>query len=231
MTDTDPSQATTQELSPLETAPLKDAAPAPRIAVLVSGRGSNLQALIDAIERGDLHAQIALVICNHAGAPALERAASRGIPTRLIVRRDYASREEQQQAMLAALLEARVALVVLAGFDRILDASIVRAFPYRIINIHPSLLPAFAGGMAPRPQADALAAGVKLSGCTAHLVTEEIDAGPIIAQQAVPVLEDDTVDTLSARILEQEHRLLPRAVSLLLAGKVLVEGKRARILL
>ena len=118
MTDTDPSQATTQELSPLETAPLKDAAPAPRIAVLVSGRGSNLQALIDAIERGDLHAQIALVICNHAGAPALERAASRGIPTRLIVRRDYASREEQQQAMLAALLEARVALVVLAAANR-----------------------------------------------------------------------------------------------------------------
>ena len=230
MTDTDPSQTTAQEPSPLGTAPLKDSTSPPRIAVLVSGRGSNLQALIDAVERGELQAQIALVICNHAGAPALERAASRGIPTRLIVRRDYASREEQQAAMLAALQEARVALVVLAGFDRILDASIVRAFPYRIVNIHPSLLPAFAGGMAPRPQADALAAGVKLSGCTAHLVTEEIDAGPMIAQEAVPVLEDDTVDTLSTRILEQEHRLLPRAVSLLLAGKVQVEGQRARVL-
>lgn len=230
MTDADPSHISAQEPAPPGTLPLKNSTSAPRIAVLVSGRGSNLQALIDAIERGKLLAQIALVICNHAGAPALERASSRGIPTRLIVRRDYASRKEQQAAMLAALQEARVALVVLAGFDRILDASIVRTFPSRIVNIHPSLLPAFAGGMAPRPQADALAAGVKLSGCTAHLVTEEIDAGPIIAQEAVLVLEDDTVDTLSARILEQEHRLLPKAVSLLLAGKVQVEGQRARVL-
>lgn len=203
---------------------------APRIAVLVSGRGSNLQALIEAIERGTLCSQIALVICNHSGAPALERAAAHNIRTRLIVRRDYPSREAQQAAILAALLEAQVVLVVLAGFDRILDASIVRAFPDRIVNIHPSLLPAFAGGMAPRPQAEALASGVKISGCTAHLVTEEIDAGPIIAQATVPVLEDDTVETLSARILEQEHRLLPQVVGLLLAGEVQVEGRRARIL-
>lgn len=230
MTDAEPAQTTAQQPASLAPQSPNDPSPVPRIAVLVSGRGSNFQALIDAIDRGELRAQIALVICNHAGAPALERAASRGIPTRLMVRRDYPSREAQQAAMLKALLEARVALVALAGFDRILDASIVRAFPYRIVNIHPSLLPAFAGGMAPRPQADALAAGVKLSGCTAHLVTEEIDAGPIIAQAAVPVLEDDTVDTLSARILEQEHRLLPRAVGLLLAGKVQVEGRCARIL-
>ena len=230
MRDAEPSQITAQQSSSFAPQPPDDPSPVPRIAVLVSGRGSNLQALIDAIERCELRAQVALVICNHADAPALERAASRGIPTRLMVRRDYPSREEQQAAMLAALLEARVALVALAGFDRILDASIVRAFPYRIVNIHPSLLPAFSGGMAPRPQADALAAGVKLSGCTVHLVTEEIDAGPIIAQAAVPVLEDDTVDTLSARILEQEHRLLPRAVGLLLAGKVQVEDRRARIL-
>lgn len=201
----------------------------PRIAVLVSGRGSNLQALIDAIVRGDLCAQIALVICNHAGVPALERAAAHSLPTRLILRRDYPSREAQQAAMLAALREAQVSLVVLAGFDRILDASIVRAFSHRIVNIHPSLLPAFAGGMAPRPQADALAYGVKVSGCTAHLVTEEIDAGPIIAQATVPVLEDDTVESLSARILEQEHRVLPQAVRLLLAGKVQIDGRRARI--
>jgi phosphoribosylglycinamide formyltransferase-1 len=202
---------------------------APRIAVLVSGRGSNLQALIDAIERGDLRAQIALVICNHPGAPALERAAAHGIPTRLIVRRDYPSREAQQAAMLAALQEAQVALVVLAGFDRILDASLVRAFPHRIVNIHPSLLPAFAGGMAPRPQAEALAYGVKVSGCTVHLVTEEIDAGPIIAQATVPVLEDDTVEALSARILEQEHRWLPQVVGWMLAGRVRVEGRQTRI--
>jgi phosphoribosylglycinamide formyltransferase-1 len=230
MMATGSSQTTAQESSSLALQPRNGTASVARIAVLVSGRGSNLQALIDAIERGELQAQIALVICNHAGAPALERAASRGILTRLIVRRDYPSREAQQAAMLAALQEARVALVVLAGFDRILDTSVVRAFPYRIVNIHPSLLPAFAGGMAPRPQADALAAGVKLSGCTAHLVTEEIDAGPIIAQAAVPVLEDDTVDTLSARILEQEHCLLPGVVGLLLAGKVQVEDRRARIL-
>jgi phosphoribosylglycinamide formyltransferase-1 len=202
----------------------------PRIAVLVSGRGSNLQALSDAIERGDLYAQIALVICNHAGAPALARAAAHGLPTRLMPRRAYPSREAQQTALLAALQEARVELVVLAGFDRILDASIVRAFPHHIVNIHPSLLPAFAGGMAPGPQAEALAYGVKISGCTVHVVTEEIDAGPIIAQASVPVLEDDTVETLSARILEQEHRLLPLAVGLLLAGKVRIEGRRASIL-
>ncbi len=202
----------------------------PRIAVLASGRGSNLQALIDAIERGELRAQIALVICNHAGALALERAAASGLSTQLIARRDYPSREAQQAAILAALQAAQVELVVLAGFDQILDASIVHAFPHRIVNIHPSLLPAFAGGMAPRPQAEALAYGVKISGCTVHLVTEEIDAGPIIAQAAVPVLEDDTVETLSARILEQEHRLLPLAVGLLLAGKVQVEGRRVRIL-
>src|SRR5579862_2634353 len=119
----------------------------PRIAVLASGRGSNLQALIDAIERGELSAQIALVMSNHVGAQALERAAAHGLPTRLTPRSAYPSREAQQAAMLAALQEAQVALVVLAGFDRILDASIVSAFPHRIVNIHPSLLPAFAGGM------------------------------------------------------------------------------------
>ena len=202
----------------------------PRIAVLASGRGTNLQALIDAIERGDLAAQIALVICNHVGAPALERASAHTLPTHLISRRDYPSREAQQAAMLAALEAAQVALVVLAGFDRILDASIVRAFPQRIVNIHPSLLPAFAGGMAPRPQAEALEYGVKISGCTAHLVTEEIDAGPILAQATVPVLEDDSVETLSARILEQEHRILPQVVGLLLADKVHINGRRALIL-
>ena len=202
----------------------------PRIAVLASGRGSNLQALIDAIEHGDLCAQIALVICNHVGAPVLERAAIHRLPIQLMPRRDYPSREAQQAAILEALQEAHVALVVLAGFDRILDASLVRAFPHRIVNIHPSLLPAFAGGMAPRPQADALEYGVKISGCTAHLVTEELDAGPIIAQATVPVLEHDTVETLSDRILEQEHRVLPLAVSLLLGGKVQIEGRRAHIL-
>ena len=211
------------------TGPANDTSGPPRIAVLVSGRGSNLQALIDATRRGDLHARIALVICNHAGVPALERAAAHSLPTRLIPRRDYFSREAQQAAILAALQEAQVRLVVLAGFDRILDASIVRAFPDRIVNIHPSLLPAFAGGMAPRPLAEALAYGVKVSGCTAHLVTEEIDAGPIIAQEPVPVLEGDTVETLGARILEQEHRLLPMAVGLLLAGKVQIDGRRACI--
>ena len=119
--------------------------------------------------------------------------------------------------------------MVLAGYARIFDPFVVRAYPNRILNIHPSLLPAFAGGMAPKPQRDALEAGVKISGCTVHLVTEAVDAGPIVAQAAVPVREDDTVETLSARILEAEHELLPHAVGLVLAGRVRVEGKRTVI--
>ncbi|HEX8035926.1 MAG TPA: phosphoribosylglycinamide formyltransferase, partial [Ktedonobacterales bacterium] len=180
----------------------------PTIGVLVAGRGSNLQAILDAIARGDLRARVGIVISSRANAPALEIAESHGVPTRVIAPRDYASRAEEGAAIIVALRSAGVSLVVLAGYNRIFDPSVVRAFPLRIVNIHPSLLPAFSGGMAPRPQAEALAAGVKITGCTVHFVTEEVDAGPIIAQAAVPVLDDDTVESLSARILAEEHRLL-----------------------
>src|SRR5262249_41779703 len=129
-------------------------------------------------------------------------------------------------AIVEVLRGAGVTLVVLAGYKPILDSCVIQAYPQRILNIHPSLLPAFSGGMAPRPQAEALAAGVKLSGCTVHFVTEDVDAGPIIAQAAVPVRDDDTVESLSARILAEEHRLLPRAIALVLAGRTRVEGRR-----
>ncbi len=201
----------------------------PAIAVLVSGRGSNLDAIFDTIERGHLRARVALVVSSRADAPALERARLRGIACRIIVPKAYPSRAEAGAALMHALHEADVDLVVLAGYKPILDACVVQAYPQRIVNIHPSLLPAFAGGMAPRPQADALAAGVKITGCTVHFVTEEVDAGPIIAQAAVPVLDDDSVETLSERILAEEHRLLPAAVGWLLSGQVHVEGRRVRV--
>lgn len=198
----------------------------PAIAVLVSGRGSNLQAIFEAIERGELQARVRLVIASKVNVPALRLAEERGVPTRVIAPRQYESRQAEGAAIVAALQEAGVELVVLAGYARIFDPCVVRAFPYRILNIHPSLLPAFAGGMAPRPQRDALEAGVKVSGCTVHYVTEEVDAGPIIAQATVPVLDDDTVETLAARILEQEHKLLPAAIGLALAGRLRLEGRR-----
>ena len=198
----------------------------PGIGVLVSGRGSNLQAILRAIESGELPARVALVISSRRDAPALEIAAQAGVTTRVIVPKDYPSRAEAGVAIIAALRAADVRVVALAGYKPILDASVVRAFPHAILNVHPSLLPAFAGGMAPRPQTEALEAGVKLTGCTVHFVTEDVDAGPIIAQAAVPVLDDDTVESLSARILEQEHRLLPQALALAITGRLSVEGKR-----
>ena len=198
----------------------------PTIGVLVSGRGSNLAAILAAITAGALPARVGLVISSRPDAPALERAAAAHIPTAVIVPRDYPSRAEAGAAIVAALRQADVALVVLAGYKPILDAVVIQAYPQRIINVHPSLLPAFAGGMAPRPQAEALAAGVKLSGCTIHFVTEDVDAGPIILQAAVPVEDDDTVESLSDRILAQEHRLLPQAIGLVLSGRLRVEGQR-----
>jgi phosphoribosylglycinamide formyltransferase 1 len=201
----------------------------PAIGVLVSGRGSNLAAILGAIERGELAAHVGIVISSRSDAPALEIAQQHGIPTRVIVPKDFATRAEAGEAIVAALHEVHAEVVALAGYKPILDATVVRAYPNRILNIHPSLLPAFAGGMAPRPQQEALAAGVKLSGCTVHFVIEEVDAGPILAQAAVPVYDDDTVETLSQRILTEEHRLLPLALSWVLDGRVHVEGKRTQI--
>ncbi len=195
-----------------------------RIGVLVSGRGTNLQAILDAIQRGDLAAEVALVVSNRPEAYALQRAARHGVPTAVIERKAFGSRREHQLAIAEALRQEGVSLVVLAGFDQVLHPDFVAAFPLRIINIHPSLLPAFGGGL--HAQADAWAHGVKISGCTVHFVTEEVDAGPIILQAAVPVLDDDTPETLAARILEQEHRLLPQAIDLIARDALKVEGRR-----
>lgn len=199
------------------------------LGVLVSGRGSNLEAIFRAIDEGTLHVRVALVISSRADAPALALATQRDVPTCVIEAKRFPSRADCGVAIVEALRAASVEYVALAGYKPILDGSVVRAYNDRIVNIHPSLLPAFAGGMAPRPQQEAIARGVKLSGCTVHFVTEEVDAGPIIAQAAVPVLDGDTVESLSARILAQEHRLLPHALELLVSGRIVVVGQRAHV--
>jgi phosphoribosylglycinamide formyltransferase-1 len=188
-----------------------------------------LQALIDAIDEGRLDAEIVTVVCNHRDAPGIQRARAAGIATYVFVQRDYASREAQHEAMLECAQQHGAELIVLGGFDRILSSAWVEAYPNRILNVHPSLLPAFAGGMNPKPQQDALQAGVKIAGCTVHIATDDVDAGPIIAQAAVPVLADDTVDTLAKRILAQEHRLLPQVVGWFAEGRVHIENDSVRI--
>jgi phosphoribosylglycinamide formyltransferase-1 len=193
-----------------------------KVGVLVSGRGSNLQALIDAQQRGELGGEIAVVVSNVEGAPALERARAAGIAT---VVRDHRGRkrEEFDAEIVAILRAAAVSLVCLAGYMRLLSPLFVRAFPGRILNIHPALLPAFPGLDA---QKQALEYGVQVSGATVHLVDDGLDSGPIVLQEAVPVLGSDTADSLSARILETEHRIYPRAVRLMLEGRCRVEGRR-----
>jgi len=195
------------------------------IGVLVSGRGSNLQALIDAWRRGELGGEIALVFSNVESAAGLERARRAGIPVAFRDHRGRA-REEFDTEVVRILRAHGVELVCLAGYMRLLSPEFVRAFPGRILNVHPALLPAFPGLHAQR---QALAHGVKLSGATVHLVTEELDAGPILVQEAVPVLAGDSEESLSARILEAEHRLYPRAVRAMLEGRVRVDGRRALV--
>lgn len=193
------------------------------LGVLISGRGSNLQALIDAIACGELDARIAVVISNKASAAGLERARAAGIETLTVSHRDYQSRDDFDRAIARALLDRGVQLVCLAGFMRLIGQPLLDAFPNAILNIHPSLLPAFPGVDA---QAQALAHGVKISGVTVHLVTGELDGGPIVLQQAVPVRDDDVPDTLAARILVQEHRAYPEAVRIVLSGEWKLEGRR-----
>ena len=188
-----------------------------------------MQALVDAIDEGRLDAEIVTVICNHRDAPGIQRARAAGIATYVFARRDHASREAQHEAMLECAQQHGAELIILGGFDRILSSAWVEAYPNRILNVHPSLLPAFAGGMNPKPQQDALEAGVKIAGCTVHIATDDVDAGPIIAQAAVPVLADDTVDTLAKRILAQEHRLLPQVVGWFAEGRVHIENDSVRI--
>jgi phosphoribosylglycinamide formyltransferase-1 len=194
-----------------------------RLGVLVSGRGSNLQALIDAIGRGDLDATIAIVISNVAGVGALDRATAAGIDTLVVPHAGWPSREAYDEAVAQALRGRDVDVVCLAGFMRRLSARFLEAFDGPVLNVHPSLLPAFPGLDAP---GQAVAHGVRVAGCTVHLVTPELDAGPIVAQAVVPVLESDTGATLAARILVEEHRLFPAAVARILAGRWRVDGRR-----
>jgi phosphoribosylglycinamide formyltransferase-1 len=193
------------------------------LGVLISGRGSNLQAIIDAIAEGSLDARIVVVISNRPDAQGLERARRAGIETLYLNHRASASREAYDQTLVEQLRSRDVGLVCLAGFMRLLSPVFIEAFPDAILNIHPSLLPAFPGLDAQR---QAWAHGVKLAGATVHLVDRNLDAGPIVAQRAVPVLGDDTPDSLSARILEVEHQLYPEAIGLLLSGGWRLEGRR-----
>jgi phosphoribosylglycinamide formyltransferase 1 len=206
--------------------------PAPRtstggsLGVLISGRGSNLQALIRAVDDGRLDARIAVVISNRPEAPGLEHARSSGIETLVVDHRQFKSRHEFDRTLATELKSRSVALVCLAGFMRLVGAELLQAFPNAILNVHPSLLPAFPGVNA---QQQALDHGVKVSGATVHVVTPELDAGPIIVQACVPVRADDTVDSLSARILVEEHRIYPEAVRIMLAGGWRVDGRRLTI--
>lgn len=193
------------------------------VGILISGRGSNMLALADAIEDGRVrNAQIALVISDQANAAGLQRARDRGLEA-IVVSRDHRSREEHDRAIVAALRQRGVEIVCLAGYMRLLSKYFIEAYHDRILNIHPSLLPAFPGLDSHR---QVLEHGVKWSGCTVHFVDETLDGGPIIAQQVVPVLDDDTAETLAARILEQEHRLYAEALAIVVSGKYEVVGRR-----
>jgi phosphoribosylglycinamide formyltransferase 1 len=196
-----------------------------RLGILISGRGSNMEAIANAIARRKLDAEIAIVISNRAAAGGLDIARQRGIPMRVIESRGM-EREAYDKLAIEELMTHEVDLVCLAGFMRLLSASFVQAFPNRVINIHPSLLPAFPGLDAQR---QALEYGAKITGCTVHLVDEFLDSGPIIVQSAVPVLDADTVDTLSARILVQEHVIYPKAIQYLVERRATLEGRRVII--
>jgi phosphoribosylglycinamide formyltransferase 1 len=200
-----------------------DSTGAARLGVLVSGRGSNLQALIDATSDGRVDARIAVVVSNVAGVFSLERAARAGIPTAVIDHRGWPTRDDFDRALVDELQTHDVSLVCLAGFMRRLGAPVIQAFPDAVLNIHPSLLPSFPGL---HPQRQALDHGVKVSGVTVHLVTAELDAGPILVQRPVPVLDDDTEDSLAARILAEEHVAYPAAVQMMLAGDWRIDGRR-----
>lgn len=198
-----------------------------RIGVLLSGRGSNFEALADSMASGRIpNAEISIVISHRENAPGIERACSRGIDASVIPSKGL-DREVYDRQVVSVLQEKNVDLVCLAGYMRLLSHSFVHAFPERILNIHPSLLPAFPGLEAQR---QALEHGVKLAGCTVHFVDENLDAGPIVLQAAVPVHDGDTVDSLSARILAEEHRIYSEAVRIILEGRYRIEGRRVVLL-
>ena len=197
------------------------------LGVLCSGRGTNLQSILAAVESGQIPAPVGVVLTDKPDAKALERAEKAGIPHFCVNRKNYTDKQAFEEALVEKLRAHGVTLVILAGFMRILSPYFVHEFPGRILNIHPSLLPSFGGAHAHR---DVLAYGVKVSGCTIHFVDEGMDSGPIILQTAVPVLDSDDEDTLAARVLEQEHKLYPRAIELFLKGKLKIEGRKVRIL-
>jgi phosphoribosylglycinamide formyltransferase-1 len=194
-----------------------------KLGVLISGRGSNLQAIIDAVADGRLPAAIGVVISNRADAAGLQRARDAGIDTLYLNPREYADRDAYDAAVAAALEARQVDLVCLAGFMRLVGPRLLDAFPNRILNIHPSLLPSFPGLDAQR---QALEHGVQITGATVHLVTSELDGGPIVLQAAVPVLPGDTVETLSARVLVEEHRIYPEAIRIVLQGGWTLDARR-----
>ncbi len=193
-----------------------------RLGILISGRGSNFLAIADAIATHRLDAEIAVVISNRSEAPGIAAARERGLHTVVLTYKGV-DREEYDRGLIEELRRSRVDLVCLAGYMRILSGRFIREFSHRILNIHPSLLPAFPGLDA---QHQALEHGVKVSGCTVHFVEEGLDSGPIIIQAAVPVLDHDTAESLSARILKEEHRIYPEAIALVLSGKYRIEGRR-----
>ena len=197
-----------------------------RIGVLVSGSGSNLQSLIDHIEGGRLDAEIRIVISNNPDAFALQRCYKHRLPAAVIDHREFHTREDFDRCVIAKLRAADVELVVMAGFMRILSPEFFRAFPRRIMNIHPALLPSFPGTNV---QKKAVEYGVKFSGCTVHFADEGVDTGPIIIQSIVPVYEDDTADTLAARILAEEHRIYPQAIQYYAEGRIEIEGRTVLI--
>jgi len=196
------------------------------LGVLVSGRGSNLQAILDAIREGKINAKIGVVISDKKDAFALQRVKGLGIATEVIERKDFATKRQFEEALVNTLCEHNVELVVLAGFMRLLGSDFISAYPGKIMNIHPALLPSFPGLNA---QKQAIEYGVKMSGCTVHFVDEGMDSGPIILQQAVPVASSDTAETLAARILEVEHVLYPRAISLYCKGRLTLNGRQVVI--
>lgn len=197
-----------------------------RLGVLASGRGSNLQAIIDNIEAGKLDAEVAVVISDKPTAYALERAKNHRIPGKHINPGEFAGKEEYEKAVVECLKENRVELVVLAGYMRLVGKVLLEAFPNRIMNIHPALLPSFPGTHGQR---DAVEYGVRFSGCTVHFVDEGMDTGPIILQAVVPVRQDDDEDSLAARILQEEHKLYSQAIQLYAEGRLKVEGRKVKI--
>jgi len=197
-----------------------------RVGILISGRGSNMMSLVEAARQPDYPAEIVAVISNRPDAPGLSWAAGQGIPTTVVDHKAFARREDFESALQAALLAAGADLVCCAGFMRLMTPAFVQQWQGRMLNIHPSLLPAFKGLNA---HEQALAAGVKIAGCTVHFVEPEMDSGPIIAQAAVPVVNGDTPETLAARILTVEHKLYPHALKLIASGTARLEGRRVAV--